>query len=90
MMQQYLQDDLINDKSLGALVYLLEKGREFEFTYKGILCFISRSETQREVSVWINKVEYPFDNFDTLAETKIFENKSLLEIWDEIEIETLF
>ena len=90
MLHQYLQDDLMNNKSLGALVYLLEKGREFEFTYKGTLCFISRSETQKEVSVWINKLEYPFDNFDKLAESKIFENKSLLEIWDELEIETLF
>ena len=90
MLHQYLQDELCNNKSLGALIYLIGKGREFEFSYKGNLCFISQSETQKEVSLWIDKTEYAFDNIDNLAESKIFDNKSLLEIWNDIEIETLF
>ena len=90
MLHQYLQDELCNNKSLGALIYLIGKGREFEFSYKENLCFISRSETQKEVSLWIDKTEYTFDNIDNLAEAKIFDNKSLLEIWNDIEIETLF
>ena len=90
MLHQYLQDELCNNKSLGALIYLIGKGREFEFSYKGHLCFISRSETQKEVSLWIDKTEYAFDNIDNLAEAKIFDNKSLLEIWNDIKIETLF
>ncbi len=89
-LHDYLADELCNNKSLGALTYLLEKGREFEFTHKGVICFISRSETQKEVSIWIDKKEYAFDNIEQLAESKIFEKKTLLEIWDEIEIETLF
>lgn len=90
MLHQYLQDELCNSNSLGALVYLIEKGREFEFYHKGKLCFISRFKFQKTVSLWIDKMEYAFDNFDKLADYKVFENKSLLEIWDEIEIETLF
>lgn len=90
MLHQYLQDELFNNKSLGALIYLVEHGREFEFLYDGRLCFISRSETQKEVSLWIDKKEYAFENFTKLIETKIFDNKFMLEIWDDIEIETLF
>ncbi|MBR5554155.1 MAG: hypothetical protein IKV98_09960 [Clostridia bacterium] len=90
ILHQYLQDELFNNKSLGALVYLIENGREFEFSYKGNLCFISGSETQKEVSLWIDKTEYAFDNIENLAESKVFDNKSLLEIWNDIEIETLF
>ena len=90
MLHQYLQDELCNNKSLGALIYLLGKRREFEFSYKGLLCFISRSETQKEISRWIDKTEYAFDNIDNLAEARIFDNKSLLQIWNDIEIETLF
>ena len=78
MLHQYLQDELCNNKSLGALTYLLGKGREFEFSYKGTLCFISRSETQKEVSIWVDKQEYAFDNIDDLAEEKIFILKMLL------------
>ena len=40
MLHQYLQDELCNNKSLGALIYLIGKGREFEFSYKENLCFI--------------------------------------------------
>ena len=90
MLHQYLQEDLFNNKSLGALVYLVEMGREFEFFYEGKLCFISRSESHTEVSLWIDKAEYAFENITKLIEYKAFENKSLLEIWDKIEIETLF
>ena len=59
-------------------------------TFKGTLCFISRSETQKEVSIWIDKKEHAFDNIDDLAEAKIFDTKTLLDIWNEIEVETLF
>lgn len=90
MLHEYLADELCNKKSLGALIYLLGKGREFEFSYKGTLCFISSSETQKEVSIWVDKQEYSSDDIDKLAETKIFDNKSLLEIWSDIEIEYLF
>ena len=65
-LHEYLANELCNNKSLGALTYLLEKGREFEFSYKGTLCFISRSETQKEVSIWIDKKEHAFDNIDDL------------------------
>jgi len=86
----YMEDELCDKKSLGALIYLLEKGREFEFSYKENLCFVSRTETKKEISLWVDKKEYAFDNFDELAESKIFENKSLLDIWVDIEVEYLF
>ena len=89
-LHEYIANELCNNKSLGALTYLLEKGREFEFSYKGTLCFISRSKTQKEVSIWVDKQEYAFDNIDDLAESKIFDDKTLLDIWNEIEVETLF
>ncbi len=88
-LHQYLEDELFNNKSLGALVYLVEAGREFEFSHKGKSCFISRWESQKEVSLWIDKTEHAFDNITKLIEYKSFEKKSLLEIWEEIEIETL-
>lgn len=90
MLHQYLQDELCENKSLGALVYLVEHGRKFEFSYNGALCFISFTKTQKEVSLCIDKTEYVFDNITKLIESKVFQGKSLLDIWNEIEIETLF
>ena len=72
------------------MIYLIEKGRELEFSYNGHKCFISPSETRKKVSVWIDKIEYPFENITNLIESELFDGKSMLEIWDEIEIETLF
>lgn len=90
MLHQYMEDELCNNKSLGALIYLFEKGREFEFSYKEVSCFISRTETQKEVSLWIDKKEYPFESVDALTETKVFGDKCLLDIWSDIEVEYLF
>ncbi|MBE7012401.1 MAG: hypothetical protein E7415_06985 [Ruminococcaceae bacterium] len=90
MLHQHMEDELLNDRSLGALVYLIQQGREFEFFYNGILCFISCSESDKEVSLWIDKTEYAFDNVTQLIEYKAFEDKSLLEIWNDVVFETLF
>jgi|GEM_PF-541574 len=89
-LHQYLQDELLNKKSLGALIWLLDCGRELEFSYNGSLGFISCSETKKAISLWLDKKEYAFDSVSSLLEAKCFADKCLLEIWDAIEIETLF
>ena len=59
MLHQYLQDELCENKSLSALVYLVEQGREFEFSYNGALClFLSQKNKKRFRFVLIKRNMY--------------------------------
>ena len=47
-------------KSLSALIYLIEHGREIEFLFEGRKYFLSHSNSQKKVSLWSNKeVSHP-------------------------------
>ena len=39
-------------KSLSALIYLIEHGREIEFLFEGRKYFLSHSNSQKKVSLW--------------------------------------
>lgn len=78
-------------KSLSALIYLVEHGREIEFSFEGRRYFLSRSNSQKRVSLWSNQEEQSFDNIEQLIETAmIFNDAVLLDVLPQIQVETIF
>lgn len=77
-------------KSLSALIYLIDRGRELEFSVRGVEYFISRDKSQKYVSLWENQNEQSFNSVEELIETAIVSNSVLLSIWSEIQIKTIF
>ena len=43
---------LLDEKSLAALIYLLDVGRELEFKVKDTVYFVSKDKAQKYVSIW--------------------------------------
>ena len=83
-------EELFNNKSFGALIYLIDKGRELEFSYDGIDCFISCSESNSYVSLWCGKEQQDFESVEKLiVNSKVGEHK-LIDIWKDVEFRTLF
>lgn len=78
-------------KSLSALIYLIEHGREIEFSFEGRRYFLSRSNSQKRVSLWNNQEEQSFDNIEQLIEkAMIFNDVVLLDVLLQIQVETIF
>lgn len=78
-------------KSLSALIYLIEHGREIEFSFEGRRYFLSCSNSQKRVSLWSNQEEQSFDNIEQLIETAmIFNDVVLLDVLPQIQVETIF
>lgn len=77
-------------KSLSALIYLIDNGRELEFSFCGKDYFISRDKAQKYVSLWDNQKEQSFDNMEELIENAVVSNSTLLSILPKIQIKTIF
>lgn len=90
----YLHDLIVDEfkhtKSLSALVYLLEHGREIEFSFEGRKYFISRSQFQKQISFWDNQKEQSFDSIEELIENADVLDTALLNICSKIQLETIF
>lgn len=83
--------ELLNQKSLAALMYLLEKGRELECFYQDKHLFLSRYGSKNTCSLCIDgKEEESFDGAEELVEKARIDGKPFLETWDEIKLSTLF
>lgn len=48
----HIQQKFLDSKSVAALVWLIERGRELEFTYQDETYFISCDKSARYVSLW--------------------------------------
>ncbi|MBD5462162.1 MAG: hypothetical protein HDR24_03750 [Lachnospiraceae bacterium] len=83
-------EEFEHTKSLSALVYLIERGRELEFSIHGKGYFISRSKSQKYVSLWDNQSEQSFNTVEELIESAIVADSILLSVLSEIKIETIF
>ena len=93
----YLHDLIVKEfeqtKSLSALIYLIEHGREIEFSFEGRGYFLSRSGSQKRVSLWTNQGqgEQSFDNIEELIEKAIMLNGAvLIDVLPQIQLETVF
>lgn len=85
-----ISDELIKSKSISALIYLINHGRELEFSIDGADYFISCNEAEKYVSIWNGKNEQSFDSIDELIENAIIESKPFIAAWKYIKIKTLF
>ena len=85
-----IADELFSNKSLGSLIYLINKGRELEFIYNGTEYFISRSESQSYVSLWCGKEEQCFASVEELIENSKIGQQKLKDVWMDVEFGTLF
>ena len=82
--------DLFESKSLDALIFLIDHGRELEFTYCNQDYFISCDSSKQYVSLWYNKTEQSFSNLDELIHNAILQNVPFLTAWEKIELQYLF
>ena len=76
--------------SLNALVYLIDHGRELEFTADGEAYFLSRSRAAEYVSLWHGGTEQSFDSMQALLEYAVINGRPFLSAWTEVHLQTLF
>lgn len=81
---------LLEEKSLKALVYLIDNGRELEFISGEHTYFISRDKAAKYVSLWKEKTEQSFDHMYDLIEHGKVEGKPFFKVFKESKISTLF
>lgn len=85
-----ITDELMKEKSLAALVYLINGGRELEFEYNGNEYFMSRSKAEIYVSLWGEGKEQSFSRVEDLVENAIIDEKPLLSVWKDLTLTYLF
>ena len=83
-------DELFEKKSLAALIFLIDCGRELELTLNENKCFISRDGSKKYVSLYVNKNEQSFDCMSELIENATIEGMNFLLAWEQAELEYLF
>jgi len=81
---------LMEEKSLKALVYLIDHGRELEFMSGEHTYFISKSNAEKYVSLWKKEHEQSFDHMYDLIEHGEVEGQPFFKVFKESEISTLF
>lgn len=82
--------ELLEQKSFAALIWLIEHGRELEFSVDGVPCFISRSGSDQHVSLRVDGNQQAFDSMEQLIETASIGQNSFMTLWNNIQITTLF
>lgn len=83
-------NELFNKKSLAALIFLIDCGRELEFQLNGKKYFISCDASKKHVSLWENKNEQSFDSVLELIEKATIENICFYRAWEQVELEYLY
>ena len=85
-----IADDLLNKRSIAALIFLIDCGRELEFTVNGNKCFISCDNSPKYVSLLVNENEQSFDSVYELIENAAIGDESFLVAWEQAELKCLF
>jgi len=85
-----MENALFESRSLEALAFLINAGRELEFNYRGMVGFISCDGSKKGVSVWTEGTEQSFAGVAEMMNKAIIAGKTFRSVWNEIEIETLF
>ena len=84
------EQDFFENRTISSLKYLIENGRELEFTINNHSCFISKYGSKQEFSLWIENKEQSFYSFDNLVEQAKIDGILFSKLISEIEIITLF
>ena len=89
-----IHDVIVNEwfekKSLAALVFLIDCGRELEFMVNGKEYFISCDSSKKYVSLWEDKNEQSFDSVLELVKNAKVENVCFLSAWEQAELVYLY
>lgn len=83
-------NELFEHKSLAALIFLIDCGRELEFKVNGKEYFISRAGSTKYVSLWESKYEQSFESVIKLIENATLENMVFLSAWEQAELVYLY
>ena len=83
-------NELFNKKSLAALIFLIDCGRELEFKMNGKEYFISCDSSKKYVSLWENKNEQCFDSVLELIKNATIENMCFYTVWEQAELVYLY
>ena len=83
-------DELCNKKSISALIWLISQGRELEASYRKRTFFISHHNSTGRVSIWIDNQEQDFCSMEELLESADIDGNKIIDIWNDIQIDTLF
>lgn len=75
-----IADELFHKKSISALIWLISQGRELRQLIK----------SKNKVSIWINKQESLFNSMEKLLQVAEIKGHKLIDVWDEIHLDTLF
>ena len=81
--------ELFEKKSLAALIFLIDWGRELEFDVNGNKCFIS-CDSSKYISLYVNKHEQSFDSVCEMIENAMIANMSFVAAWAQAKLEFLF
>ena len=84
--------ELEQTRSLAALIYLIDHGREIEFSWEGRDYFLSRSHAQKAVSLWNGRGEQSFDGMEELLETAAVSDTgaTLPDVLPMVQLKTIF
>jgi hypothetical protein len=85
-----IAEELLEKKSLAALIYLISHGRELEFEINGKKYFISCDKAKKYVSLWNEQNEQSFNSVEELIENATIENRSFLFLWEKATLQYLF
>lgn len=85
-----IADELFHKKSVSALIWLISQGRELEADYQNESIFISTDKSKNKVSIWINRQESSFDSMEELLQSAEIKGHRLIDVWNEIHLDTLF
>lgn len=90
MLHDWIADELIAKKSLSALIWLIDQGRELEFRVGDTVGFISGSHSAGKVSLWVDQIEQSFGSMEALIEHSTIHERPFCQAWKDVRIETLF
>ena len=82
--------ELYEKKSLPALAYLIEAGRELEVTYRGREYFLSRDTQVAYVSLCQGERETGYGSIPLLLEQASLDGVPFRDAWPEVVLGTLF
>lgn len=86
----YIAKELLENHSVSAFIWLIHKGRELEFRYRDTNCFVSKSNSTSNVSLWIGDLEQGFASVEALWSDAIIDGHLLADIWGNVTFDTLF
>ena len=82
--------ELFDKKSLAALIYLIDFGRELEFCVDRCKCFISHLNSDNSVYLSVNGIEQRFNSVSEMIKSATIEDLSFLVAWEQAELKYLF